>query len=171
MVGLKFNLICKTLVGFLCCFFLILMQIFLCLITKMCWIIFVYLTIQLTHFINGYIINWNIFYSKQKRWPTDEGRKKMFCLMTNSTGRKEMFYLTTHSTHFIYGYMASDMVKDHSDNKRGNPLLPHGLLFLIVDQLHLRAWVYHSVKLPSMARTGYLSKPWLILIIISWLPY
>ena len=29
-------------------------------------------------------------------------------------GMKEMFYLTTHSTHFIYGYMASDMVKDHS---------------------------------------------------------
>ena len=27
-----------------------------------------------------------------------------------STGRKrEMFYLTTHSTHFIYGYMASDI--------------------------------------------------------------
>ena len=26
-----------------------------------------------------------------------------------SLGRKEMFYLTTHSTHFIYGYMASDM--------------------------------------------------------------
>ena len=24
-------------------------------------------------------------------------------------GRKEMFYLTTHSTHFIYGYMASDV--------------------------------------------------------------
>ena len=24
-------------------------------------------------------------------------------------GRKEMFYLTTHSTHFIYGYMASDL--------------------------------------------------------------
>ena len=23
------------------------------------------------------------------------------------------------------------MVKDHSDNKRGNPLHPHGLLFLI----------------------------------------
>ena len=31
-------------------------------------------------------------------------------------GMNEMFYLTTHSTHFIYGYMASDiiMVKDHS---------------------------------------------------------
>ena len=29
-----------------------------------------------------------------------EGRKE---------GRKEMSYLTTHSTHFIYGYMASDI--------------------------------------------------------------
>ena len=28
------------------------------------------------------------------------GRKK---------GKKEIFYLTTHSTHFIYGYMASDI--------------------------------------------------------------
>ena len=45
-----------------------------------------------------------------------------------------MFYSTTHSAHFIYGYMASDiiMVKDHSDSERGNPLAPlHGLLFLI----------------------------------------
>ena len=25
-----------------------------------------------------------------------------------------MFYLTTRSTHFIYGYMVSDMIKDHS---------------------------------------------------------
>ena len=41
-----------------------------------------------------------------------------------------MFYLTTHSTHFIYGYMVSDMVKDDSDSERGNPLPPlHGLLF------------------------------------------
>ena len=24
-------------------------------------------------------------------------------------GRKEMFYFTTHSTHFIYGYMVSDI--------------------------------------------------------------
>ena len=28
-----------------------------------------------------------------------------FCLYF----KKEMFYLTTHSTHFIYGYMASDI--------------------------------------------------------------
>ena len=44
---------------------------------------------------------------------------------------REMFYLTTHSTHFIYGYMASDMVKDHSDSDKGNPLPPHRLLLSI----------------------------------------
>ena len=44
---------------------------------------------------------------------------------------REMFYLTTHSTHFIYGYMASDMVKDHSDSEKENPLPPHGLLLSI----------------------------------------
>ena len=43
-----------------------------------------------------------------------------------------MFYLTTHSTHFIYGYMASDIrLKYHTDSERGNPLPPHGLLFPI----------------------------------------
>ena len=47
-------------------------------------------------------------------------------------GRKEIFYLTTHLSHFIDSYMASDiMVKDHSDSERGNPLMPHGLLFPI----------------------------------------
>ena len=47
-------------------------------------------------------------------------------------GRKEMFYLTRHSTQFslrLYG--VGHMVKDHSDSERGNPLLPHWLLFLI----------------------------------------
>ena len=41
-----------------------------------------------------------------------------------------MFYLTMYSTHFIYGYMASDTVKKHSN--RGNPLPSlHGLLFRV----------------------------------------
>ena len=40
--------------------------------------------------------------------------------LVRTEGRKEMFYLRTHSTHFIYGYMASEM---------GNPLPPHRLLF------------------------------------------
>ena len=39
-----------------------------------------------------------------------------------------MFYLTIHSTHFIYGYMASDI---YSDSERGNSLPPHGLLLSI----------------------------------------
>ena len=42
-----------------------------------------------------------------------------------------MLYLMTHSTHFMYGYMMSDMVKDHSDSERENLLPLHGLLFLI----------------------------------------
>ena len=59
-----------------------------------------------------------------------------------------MFYLTTHSTHFIYSYIERErnvlfndalntfygvrhMVKDHSDSEKGNPLLPHRLLFPI----------------------------------------
>ena len=33
-----------------------------------------------------------------------------------------MIYLMTHSTHFIYGYGAEHVVKDHSDSERGNPL-------------------------------------------------
>ena len=39
-------------------------------------------------------------------------------LISSKERRKEMFYLTTHSANFIYGYMVSDMVKDHSDSER-----------------------------------------------------
>ena len=48
-----------------------------------------------------------------------------------STGRKETFNLMTNSANFIYGYMALNiiMVKDHSDNEKGN--LQHGLIFPI----------------------------------------
>ena len=46
-------------------------------------------------------------------------------------GMKEMFYLTTHSTHFIYGYLASDIWLSTTQIVRGNPLPPHGLLFPI----------------------------------------
>ena len=33
----------------------------------------------------------------------------LFCRLNRKKGRKEMFYLTTHSTHFINGYMVSDI--------------------------------------------------------------
>ena len=54
-------------------------------------------------------------------------------------GRKEMFYLTTHSTHFIYGYMASDIWYSTTRIDRGNLLLTHGLLsnsFLLAASSH-----------------------------------
>ena len=41
------------------------------------------------------------------------------------------FYLTTHSTHFIYGYMASDIWLRTILIVRGNPLPPHRLLLSI----------------------------------------
>ena len=53
------------------------------------------------------------------------------CTTDQGEREREMFYLTTHSTHFIYGYMASDMVKDHSDSEKGNLLPPHRLLLSI----------------------------------------
>ena len=47
-------------------------------------------------------------------------------------GRIEFFNLITHSTHFILQlYGVWHMIKNHSENERGNPLSPHGLLFLI----------------------------------------
>ena len=50
---------------------------------------------------------------------------------TKIKGRKEMFYLTTHSTNCLRLYGVRHMVKDHSNNERGNPLAPHELLFPI----------------------------------------
>ena len=66
-----------------------------------------------------------------------------------------MFYLNTHSTHFIYGYMVSHMVKDHSDIERGNPLPPHGLLFTISSKgsfialSHRQDNTYHGLSCKS----------------------
>ena len=45
--------------------------------------------------------------SRQVSWPAEKQHGKNPVEVTE--GRKQMFYLTTHSTHFIYGYMASDI--------------------------------------------------------------
>ena len=69
----------------------------------------------MTHSTHLFTVIWRRTYRK--------GRKEMFYLMMHSThfiygymvsdmvkeGRKEMFYLMSHSTHFIYSYMASDI--------------------------------------------------------------
>ena len=63
-----------------------------------------------------------------------------------------MFDLTMHSTHFILRlYGVTHMVKDHSDCERGNPLLPHRLLFPISSKgslyasSHRQDTTYHSL--------------------------
>ena len=56
-----------------------------------------------------------------------------------------MFYLTMHSTHFIYGYMASDIwVKDHSESERGYPLPPNVLLFPINSKGYFICTIPHT---------------------------
>ena len=46
--------------------------------------------------------------------------------------RKEMFYLNDAlNTFYLWLYGVRHMVKDHSDSEKGNPLPPHGPLFLI----------------------------------------
>ena len=75
----------------------------------------VYLTTHSTHFIYGYMEGrkegtvlfndvLNTFYLRLY------GVRHMVKDHSDSErGEREMFYLTTHSTHFIYGYMASDI--------------------------------------------------------------
>ena len=51
--------------------------------------------------------------SKTGHSPPTKNMSKIAAVTTiasaSTPGRKEMFYLTTHSTHFIYGYMATDI--------------------------------------------------------------
>ena len=51
----------------------------------------------------------------------------------NSFGRKERNVLFNNALNTFYLWLngVRHMVKDHSDSEKGNPLLPHRLLFLI----------------------------------------
>ena len=40
------------------------------------------------------------------------------CVVFNKLYSKEIYYLTTCSTHFIYSYVVSDLIKNHSDTDR-----------------------------------------------------
>ena len=48
--------------------------------------------------------------NRRKRTETDGNGRKRTEMDGNGRKRTEIFYLTTHSTHFIYGYMASDII-------------------------------------------------------------
>ena len=54
------------------------------------------------HPLIGMVIRKCIFNLYQEKHIGTKGNEK-------TERKKEMFYLTTHSTHFIYGYMASDI--------------------------------------------------------------
>ena len=67
-----------------------------------------------------------------------------------------MFYLTTHSTHFIYGYMASDiMVKNHSDSEKETRCRHIGYSFRLAARVilyapsHRQDNTYHGLCYPS----------------------
>ena len=51
----------------------------------------------------------------------------------STAGRKEgnVLFNDALNTFYLRLYGVRQMVKDHSDSERGNPLPPHGLLFLI----------------------------------------
>ena len=92
--------------------------------------------------------------------------QSMAMLTQGSCGRKEMFYLTTHSTHFIYGYMASDIWLRTiliARRKEGNVLFNDALNTFY---LHLFA-VGHMVKDHSDSERGNPLPPHRLLFPIS----
>ena len=54
-------------------------------------------------------------------------------LFKNDIGRKEgnVLFNDALNTFYLWLYGIRHMVKDHSDSEKGNPLPPHGLLFMI----------------------------------------
>ena len=55
------------------------------------------------------------------------------CLFLHFLENKEgnVLFNDALSTFYLRLYGITHMVRDNSDSERGNPLLPHGLLFLI----------------------------------------
>ena len=77
---------------------------------------------------------------------------------------REIFHLTMHWTHFIYGYMVSDIwLRTILIVRKENPLLPHRLLFPInskgsfICNIPHKGYTYHSLCYTSrgaLAGTG-----------------
>ena len=63
-------------------------------------------------------------------WPESKlfGEKVWFQV---GARKRNVLFNDTLNTFYLRLYDVRHMVKDHSDSKRGNPLLPHGLLFPI----------------------------------------
>ena len=89
-------------------------------------------------------------------------------------GRKEgnVLFNDTLNTFYLRLYGVRHMVTDHSDSERGNPLLPHGLLFPVSSKGSLYASshrhnTYHSLCYTSHGalagtRNSSMGPPWRI---------
>ena len=52
--------------------------------------------------------------------------------MASGKGKEgNVLFIDALNTFYLWLYVVRHMVKGHSDSERGNPLLPHGLLFPI----------------------------------------
>ena len=89
--------------------------------------------------------------------------------------RKEgnVLFNDTLNTFYLWLYGVRHMVKDHSDSERGNPLPPHGLLFLIsckgslYASSHRQDSTYHSLYCTSCGALAWMKNnsmgpPWRI---------
>ena len=113
-------------------------------------------TVQISHGVHIRVLE----VKRHCPWAAEEGRQLIQHILWHqlhdeflwpiasisiNEGKKDMFYLTMHSTHFyLQLYGIRHMVKDHSDNERGNPLLPHGLLFPISNNGSFRCTIPRS---------------------------
>ena len=79
---------------------------------SLCYVINIYIQLQWIHNNDQSIFKFKNQTYWQVKFITTFGLNATVIfnyLWPDKEGRKEMFYLTTHSTHFIYGYMASDI--------------------------------------------------------------
>ena len=81
-------------------------------------------------------------------------RDRLMCCLPQHTEGKEGNVLLndTLNTFYLRLYGVGHMVKNHSDSERGNPLLTHGLIFLISNKgsfiyasSHRQDSTYHSL--------------------------
>ena len=76
---------------------------------KLCCCFFLHLNIHFTHLLKLFLF---LVYNENFCCSSNNHINILliFCrLYDKFTREREMFYLTTHSTHFMYGYMASDI--------------------------------------------------------------
>ena len=66
------------------------------------------------------------------RIPESRDVSKHLCIINNQSEReRNVLFNDALNTFYLRLYGVRHMVKDHSDSEKGNPLLPHRLLFPI----------------------------------------